>query len=180
MTDKSCEAFEALCKIEGVSVAKDPEPVCYSSAKTRLALQFWQAGRKQRIKAEPAQSEPQSAFCPACFEAVALDECYAEARDAKLWREHAAGLTASSEMVPLLDGEWLARRTDEAYQQGLRAAPEGDSKYKALYEDLIFQVSHKFKDETRHQTAKRYIASWEGRSLQPESAKQSEPLKCSL
>lgn len=127
-----------------------------------------------------AQSEPQTAFCPACFVKVALHECDAVTRDAKLWREHAAGLTASSEMVPLLDGEWLARRTDEAYQQGLRAAPEGDSKYKALYEDLIFQVSHKFKDETRHQTAKRYIASWEGRSLQPESAKQSEYLKCSL
>jgi len=39
------------------------------------------------------------------------------------------------------------------------------------YNDLIFQVSQKFKGETRHQTAKRYIASWEGRSVQSEPAK---------
>lgn len=45
MTDKSREAFEALCKIEGLSIAKNSEPVCYSSAKTRLCELFWQSGR---------------------------------------------------------------------------------------------------------------------------------------
>ena len=47
---------------------------------------------------------------------------------------------------------------------------------KTDYNDLIFQVSQKFKGETRHQTAKRYIASWEGRSVQSEPAKSVSSL----
>lgn len=43
--------------------------------------------------------------------------------------------------------------------------------FSAQYNDLIYQVSQKFKDETRHQTAKRYIASWEGRSVDAAIAK---------
>ena len=42
---------------------------------------------------------------------------------------------------------------------------------KAKYEDLIYCVSQKFKDETRHQTAKRYLLSWEGRSEAVEAPK---------
>lgn len=58
--------------------------------------------------------------------------------------------------------------------EGCKKPQPAPPDYRVLYEDLLFQVSQKFKDETRHQTAKRYIASWEGRSVQSEPSK-TEP-----
>lgn len=66
---------------------------------------------------------------------------------------------------------WMQRNVQAVYTHPAPQVPMTD--YKALYEDLLHQVSQKFKDETRHQTAKRYIASWEGRSVRSEPAKSA-------
>ena len=49
-----------------------------------------------------------------------------------------------------------------AREQGLRSVTLRDTKdYKALYQDLIMQVARKYPEETRHETAKRYIINAE-------------------
>jgi len=58
-----------------------------------------------------------------------------------------------------------------AMRMALQMVTAERDKLKDQYNDLIYQVSQKFKDETRHQTAKRYIASWEGRSVETSVAK---------
>lgn len=121
MNDKALEAFEALCKIEGVSVAKDPEPVCYSSAKTRLALEFWQASRKQAIKecidAPYALPEP-------------AEHWHAEYSSAQMQAAYEAGLMTQEQI------ESVARMQAD-YIAGLRAALEGAISDIAKIRDLF-------------------------------------------
>jgi hypothetical protein len=56
------------------------------------------------------------------------------------------------------------------YLDVLTTPPDRDDdamreKVKELYEELLFAVAHKFLNETRHETALRYIREAEGRSL---------------
>ena len=73
--------------------------------------------------------------------------------------------------------DYINHQMQAAYAAGqaeVEALTAERDAYKLQYGDLVFQVSRKFKDETRHQTAKRYIVSWEGRTVDQAIAKEAK------
>lgn len=64
---------------------------------------------------------------------------------------------------------WNRRATPPGYE----TVPEGASDYKALYHELVYQVGIKHPDETRHQTALRYLTNAENQQNNtPQQAKE--------
>lgn len=69
---------------------------------------------------------------------------------------------------------WPPERVAEEHKrfcENIKLLVATADKYKELYFDLIYQVQRKFKDESRHETAKRYINNQENQITHEESEK---------
>lgn len=101
--------------------------------------------------------------------------------DAQVWAKEWAETIVKHPEVPNDEGAmigWFANAIMAGYDEACRRQGNRNGELKAVaakYEDLLFAVSMKYPNETRHETALRYIRAAENQSNGPAQAKDAKP-----
>jgi hypothetical protein len=81
-------------------------------------------------------------------------------------------MTTITEIIPDDAPDWAIEAMAEG--QLFRTCFKRDKELREKYEELIYQVETKYPNESRHETAKRYIHERENRPL-PTASAETEP-----